>query len=145
MVESETWKKNLAGTSNFGGRLVPQLLFCDRIEKEPRVKCTEKQGEVTIIIRIILELWDSLSPKLQRGTSKRGKNTSIVPLFRDVCFERVHRGARSLPWQERFWSRPDAFAVASQIDHAEPTTHQPNGGLHRQLQTHLQLKVAAAV
>lgn len=40
----------MAGTSGrFGGSVVPHSVFCDRIENEPRVKCTKKLGEAAIV------------------------------------------------------------------------------------------------
>ena len=49
MVESGIVEEKSDGNSNFGGCVVPQLLFCDHIENVRHVKCVEKQGEVAII------------------------------------------------------------------------------------------------
>jgi len=70
---SSTWKINLAGSSDFGGQLVPFLLFCDRIKSEPLDICVEMQGDDIDFTSHNLRIVGQFVPQMATWKARKGE------------------------------------------------------------------------
>jgi len=66
-------EENMAGTSSdFGGRVVPFSFLCDCVEKEPCVKCAEKQGGAVILHSHNFGIVGQFVPQIATWNVKKG-------------------------------------------------------------------------